>query len=325
LNTNIANPAQVQLLVDNGVSGTYFSSPAGPNIITFSNVVFYATGGSTPRVLRITGIRANAELLGLSSTSIPTQIVSYLSSSNPAAGIFNPQLTLATIQLTNLQISTAVLSTSNGSACVAPSASYTFAATEPQAAIWFEVTGVNPGDVPRMEWYAPNGSLYSHPSWSATTSGGDWCFWWDMNIAGMPPASMPGNWLAKVYWNSTPLFALNFQILGSGSGAGFDGNGVPDLVWQNDITRQVTVWHMGGTGGAVFQGWTYLSEAGVPGWQVVAVADFNGDGVPDLVWQNDTTRQVVVWYLGGGALFQGYNYLSPPVPGWRVVAAPHPH
>jgi len=104
----------------------------------------------------------------------------------------------------------------------------------------------------------------------------------------------------------------------------FDGNGVPDLVWQNDDTRQVTVWYMGGTGGAVFQGWNYLSLAGVPGWHVVAVADFNGDGVPDLVWQNDQTRQATVWYMGGadGAVFQGWNYLSAAgVPGWSIVAA----
>jgi len=114
-------------------------------------------------------------------------------------------------------------------------------------------------------------------------------------------------------------------LLGTSAGGGdFDGNGVPDLVWQNDNTRQVTVWYLGGAGGAVFQGFNYLSAAGVPGWHVVAVADFNGDGVPDLVWQNDSTRQVTVWYMGGagGAVVQGWNYLSAAgVPGWSIVAA----
>jgi len=105
--------------------------------------------------------------------------------------------------------------------------------------------------------------------------------------------------------------------------ADFNGDGVPDLVWQNDTTRQATIWYMGGTGGAVLQSYAYLSATGVPGWSIVAAADFNGDGVPDLVWQNDTTRQVTVWYMGGvgGAVFQGYNYLSAAgVPGWHVVA-----
>ena len=62
---------------------------------------------------------------------------------------------------------------------------------------------------------------------------------------------------------------------------------VPDLVWQNDTTRAVTVWYMGGAQGATFQGWNYLS-GGAAGWKVVGAADFNGDGVPDLIWQNDT-------------------------------------
>jgi len=106
--------------------------------------------------------------------------------------------------------------------------------------------------------------------------------------------------------------------------ADFNGDGVLDLVWQNDTTRQVTVWYLGGAGGATFQGYNFLSAAGVPGWHVAAVADFNGDGVPDLVWQNDSTRQVTVWYMGGagGAVLQGYNYLSAAgVPGWHVAAA----
>jgi len=106
--------------------------------------------------------------------------------------------------------------------------------------------------------------------------------------------------------------------------ADFNGDGVPDLVWLNDQTRQATVWYMGGAGGAVLQGWNCLSSAGVPGWSIVAAADFNGDGVPDLVWQNDSTRQVTVWYMGGagGAVFQGWNYLSAAgYPGWHVAAA----
>ncbi len=92
----------------------------------------------------------------------------------------------------------------------------------------------------------------------------------------------------------------------------FDGNGVPDLVWLNNATSQVTVNYFGGPGGATLLGWNFLSQAGSPGWHVVAVADFNGDGVPDLVWQNDSTAQVAVDYYGGpgGATFIGWNWLD---------------
>jgi hypothetical protein len=104
--------------------------------------------------------------------------------------------------------------------------------------------------------------------------------------------------------------------------ADMDGNGVPDLIWQNETTRQVTVNYYGGASGTLYQGWAYLNAAGVPGWSVVGVADMNRDGVPDLIWQDDTTKQVTVNYYGGagGAVYQGWAYLnSAGAPGWSVV------
>jgi hypothetical protein len=109
--------------------------------------------------------------------------------------------------------------------------------------------------------------------------------------------------------------------------ADFNGDGVPDLVWQNDTTAQVTVNYYGGPDGAVYQGWNWLNAAGVPGWTVVGAADFNGDGVPDLIWGNDTTGQVTVNYYGGagGAVYQGWNWLNETgVPGWRAFASGKP-
>ena len=108
------------------------------------------------------------------------------------------------------------------------------------------------------------------------------------------------------------------------TGTDFNGDSQPDLIWQNESTWQVVVWYMGGAQGAVPQGWSWLSQAGVPGWRIVAARDFDSDGKPDLVWQNENTRQVTVWYMGGtqGNVPQSWNWLSQAgVPGWRVVAA----
>ena len=64
---------------------------------------------------------------------------------------------------------------------------------------------------------------------------------------------------------------------------------------------------------------TSAAPAGVIG------ADFNGDSRPDLIWQNASTWQVVVWYLGGpqGNSLLGWNNLAVQAasPGWRVVGA----
>ncbi len=105
--------------------------------------------------------------------------------------------------------------------------------------------------------------------------------------------------------------------------ADFNGDGVPDLVWQNDSTGQVAVDYYGGSGGATFIGWNWLDVKGEPGWRVVAAADFNGDGVPDLVWENQSTNQVVLWYMGGvgGAVFEGWTYLVAGSPGWHIAGA----
>jgi VCBS repeat protein len=105
--------------------------------------------------------------------------------------------------------------------------------------------------------------------------------------------------------------------------ADFNRDGKLDLVWQHDITRQVTVWYLGGVSGAMLLDWTWLSSAGIPGWTVVGANDYNRDGVPDLVWQNDANAQVSVWYITGAAgnTLLSWAYISANgVPGWRATA-----
>src|SRR6202021_3505667 len=109
-------------------------------------------------------------------------------------------------------------------------------------------------------------------------------------------------------WNTLGNGVAGWHVVGTGD---FAGTGVPALVWQNNSTKQVTVNYYGGASGAVYQGWNYLNSAGVPGWSVVGVADFDQNGTPDLVWQNLSTNQVTVNYYGGagGAVSQGGAYL----------------
>ena len=99
-------------------------------------------------------------------------------------------------------------------------------------------------------------------------------------------------------WLNEPGEPSGWVLVGA---ADFDGNGVPDLVWEYMPTGQVTVQYYNGPGGATNIGWNWLNETGVPGWTVVAVADMNNDGVPDLIWQNNSTNQVTVnYYVGTG-------------------------
>ena len=130
--------------------------------------------------------------------------------------------------------------------------------------------------------------------------------------------------LTDIGWNwlNEPGEPSGWVLVGA---ADFDGNGVPDLVWEYMPTGQVTVNYYGGPDGATYLGWNWLNYAGAPGWTVVAVADMDGNGVPDLIWQNNTTNQVTVNYYGGagGMFYQGWNWLNSggEPAGWRVVAA----
>ena len=51
---------------------------------------------------------------------------------------------------------------------------------------------------------------------------------------------------------------------------------------------------------------------------MVGVADFNGDGKPDYLLYNPSTRQTVIWYLNNNVLI-GHAYGPTLWPGWSVV------
>ncbi len=68
--------------------------------------------------------------------------------------------------------------------------------------------------------------------------------------------------------------------------ADFDRDGSTDILWRNNLTGQLVVWFMDG---ASVINTAFLSPSAVSDlkWKIVAVADFNLDGYPDLLWRND--------------------------------------
>jgi FG-GAP repeat len=54
-------------------------------------------------------------------------------------------------------------------------------------------------------------------------------------------------------------------------------------------------------------------------WQIVAAADFNGDGHPDLVWRHAMSGQNVVWYLSGTTLLSQAPLPSVSDPTWTML------
>jgi hypothetical protein len=87
--------------------------------------------------------------------------------------------------------------------------------------------------------------------------------------------------------------------------ADFNGDGYPDIVWQDSASGASQIWFMTGS-----QGTTLLEAATLSGpnpWLIVGANDFNQDGHPDLLWEDPVSGWAQIWYLGGP---QGITLLS---------------
>ena len=105
----------------------------------------------------------------------------------------------------------------------------------------------------------------------------------------------------------------------------FDGDGVSDILWQNTNSGSVFYWLLDKDYQVKTQG--YSCSYTLQGWDVKSVTDFNGDGTPDVLWQNRTSGVVFYWVMKAGTAWAnndtiassgyGCNYA---LQGWDVKA-----
>jgi hypothetical protein len=99
----------------------------------------------------------------------------------------------------------------------------------------------------------------------------------------------------------------------------FDGDGRTDLLWQNRLTGELSIWRMNG---ADLKRGDYLSPANVgdTNWKIVGTLDVDRDGFTDILFQHDA-GSLAVWRMQGEARVENL-LLDVSVnddPRWRVV------
>jgi hypothetical protein len=112
------------------------------------------------------------------------------------------------------------------------------------------------------------------------------------------------------------LAFLGATMVGGGGAnrSDFNGDGKPDILWQNTVTGQRVVWIMNGT---VFQSSVSLGTVATS-WSIAGSNDFNGDGKSDILWQNTSTGQRLVWLMNGTVL-QSSVSLGTVATSWSIA------
>jgi hypothetical protein len=99
-----------------------------------------------------------------------------------------------------------------------------------------------------------------------------------------------------------------------------NGDGLADLLWWSASANALSVWLMDGT--------RVLAPGGIipgppgAGWVPPTTADFNRDGLIDVVWTNADRGTMLVWLLADTHLLAaGPEIHGPPGEGWAVANA----
>lgn len=101
----------------------------------------------------------------------------------------------------------------------------------------------------------------------------------------------------------------------------FNGDGKPDLFWQNSVTGELAVWYMNGR--TLIDSVSLSHFVADQTWKVVVVDDMDGDGDADLVWRNSGNGEMAIWFMNGKTLVDS-NYLSVRFvadANWKVVGS----
>ncbi|WP_313497484.1 FG-GAP-like repeat-containing protein [Pseudoxanthomonas mexicana] len=157
-------------------------------------------------------------------------------------------------------------------------------------------------------------------------------------FAGAVPNDFDGDKKSEVYWRNmttgvNDLWVMNgatlsaaypvhyepnqtWVVIGTGD---FNGDGKADVLWRNSTSGQVYIHFMSGINVLPTSG----NSLAVPdqNWQIVAVADFDGDGLSDIYWRNMATGVNSLWLMNGLTPKSNTVVFTEANLAWKVVGA----
>ncbi len=227
---------------------------------------------------------------------------------------------------------TVAYATANGTATagsdyVAKSGTLTFAAGTTQQTIDVTVNGdtvVEPNETFVVNLSSPSGATIADSQGQGTISNDDTApasgipgdfngdgqgdlLWHHQRTGDLYAWFMNGISAASASYLTPSRFAdVNWQIRGL---ADFNGDGRTDVLWHHQKTGELYVWMLNGT---VTTTGSYLTPKSFSDtkWQIRGTVDLNKDGKPDILWHNQQTGDLYVWFLNGVQTVSG-AYLSP--------------
>lgn len=106
---------------------------------------------------------------------------------------------------------------------------------------------------------------------------------------------------------------LDWKIVGT---ADVNNDGMEDIVWQNRSSRVVTSWLMNGTNFVGAGPFSLTRSSG--DWDMRVVADINGDGSADMLWQDFTRGLVAAWLLNGQTFVDAALLNPSSINSWQL-------